>query len=191
MELYVLVLIWLVYISAAAAASIWALTKFSYSSFGGSVSDIFCSESNLFLSVIVYLSLVSLLLSRDQSLCVVLVVRVVFLRRLKSIFAVTMWWFKKNFPLYFLFLFFIFFPCFFICLFFPSFYSSLYSFNFNLDSSYLLFRFLFRPCWLLLVFDIWLVYYILWRGIKYLSQDGSLFFARVKTRQPGTWSLAK
>ena len=32
---------------------------------------------------------------------------------------------------------------------------------------------------------------ILWCGIKYLSQDGSLYFAHVKTGQPGTWSLAK
>ena len=32
--------------------------------------------------------------------------------------------------------------------------------------------------------------YIMWRGIKYLSQDGSLFFTRVKSRQSGTWSLA-
>ena len=31
----------------------------------------------------------------------------------------------------------------------------------------------------------------LWRGIEYLSQDRSLFFAHVKTGQPGTWSLAK
>ena len=48
-----------------AAASMWALTKFSYSSFGVGVSDIFLSASNLFLSVSVYLSLISLLLSRD------------------------------------------------------------------------------------------------------------------------------
>ena len=32
---------------------------------------------------------------------------------------------------------------------------------------------------------------IVWRGIKYLSQDESLFFARVKSGQSGTWSLAK
>ena len=51
----------------SAAASKWALMKFSYSSFGVNVSDISWSVSNLFLSVSVYLSLVSLLLSRDQS----------------------------------------------------------------------------------------------------------------------------
>ena len=42
-----------------AAASMWALTKFSYSSF--SVSDISLSALNLFFSVIVYLLLISLL----------------------------------------------------------------------------------------------------------------------------------
>ena len=31
----------------------------------------------------------------------------------------------------------------------------------------------------------------LWRGIKYSSKDGSLFFARVRMGQSGTWSLAK
>ena len=51
----------------SAAASKWTLTKFSYSSFGVEVSDISWSASNLFLSVNVYLSLISLLLSRDQS----------------------------------------------------------------------------------------------------------------------------
>ena len=49
------------------AASKWALTKFSYSSFGVGVSDISWSALNLFLSVNVYLSLISLLLSKDQS----------------------------------------------------------------------------------------------------------------------------
>ena len=49
------------------AASKWALTKFSYSSFRVGVSDISWSASNLFLSVNIYLSLISLLLSRDQS----------------------------------------------------------------------------------------------------------------------------
>ena len=51
----------------SAAASKWALTKFSYSSFGVCVSDFSCSASNLFLCVNVYLSLISLLLTRDQS----------------------------------------------------------------------------------------------------------------------------
>ena len=51
----------------SAAASKWALTKFSYSSFGVDVFDISWSASNLFLSVNVYLSLISLLLSRNQS----------------------------------------------------------------------------------------------------------------------------
>ena len=51
----------------SAVASKWALTKFSYSPFGVGVSDISSSASNLFLSVNIYLSLISLLLSRDQS----------------------------------------------------------------------------------------------------------------------------
>ena len=46
----------------SAPASMWELTKFSYSWFGISVSDISWSASNLFLSVIVYL-----LLSKDHS----------------------------------------------------------------------------------------------------------------------------
>ena len=50
-----------------AAASKWALMKFSYSSFGVCFSVFSCSTSNLFLSVNAYLSLISLLLSRDQS----------------------------------------------------------------------------------------------------------------------------
>ena len=63
----------------SSAASEWALTKFSYSSFGVGVSNIFWSVSNLFLSVNVYWSLKSLLL-----LCVV-IVRVTFLRRLSRV----------------------------------------------------------------------------------------------------------
>ena len=51
----------------SAAASKWALTKFSYSSFGIFVSDFSCSALNLFLSVNAYLCLISLLLSRDKS----------------------------------------------------------------------------------------------------------------------------
>ena len=51
----------------SAATSKWALTEFSYSSFGVGVSDISWSALNLFLSINVYLSLISLLLSRDQS----------------------------------------------------------------------------------------------------------------------------
>ena len=50
----------------SAAASKWALTKFSYSSFGVRVS-IFWGASNLFLSANAYLSLICLLLSRHQS----------------------------------------------------------------------------------------------------------------------------
>ena len=50
----------------SATASKWALTKFSYSSFEVGVSDISRSALNLFLSVNIYLSLISLL-SRDQS----------------------------------------------------------------------------------------------------------------------------
>ena len=48
------------------AASKWALTKYSYLSFRVCVS-VFFNVSNLFLSVNAYLSLISLLLSRDQS----------------------------------------------------------------------------------------------------------------------------
>ena len=33
--------------------------------------------------------------------------------------------------------------------------------------------------------------YILWHGIKYLSQDGSLFYARVMSGLSGTWPLTK
>ena len=65
----------------SAAASKWALTKFSYSSFGVGVSDISWSASNVFLSVNVYFSQISLLLSRAA-----------FLHRLSSIFAVIIWW---------------------------------------------------------------------------------------------------
>ena len=50
-----------------AAASRWALTKFSYFSFGVCVSLFSCSASNLFLNVITYLSLISLLLRRAHS----------------------------------------------------------------------------------------------------------------------------
>ena len=73
----------------SAASSKWTLTTFSCSLFGISVSDISCSASNLFLSVNVYLSLISLMLSRDQSYCTVVVVRVAFLCRFWRIFAVT------------------------------------------------------------------------------------------------------
>ena len=50
----------------SAAASKWALTKFSYSSFGVCVSVFCCSASNLFLSDNAYSSLISLLLSWDS-----------------------------------------------------------------------------------------------------------------------------
>ena len=72
----------------SAAASKWAVTKFSYSLFGVGVSDIFWNASNLFLSINVYLSLIYHLLSRDHSLCMVVVVRAAFLRRFSRIFAV-------------------------------------------------------------------------------------------------------
>ena len=51
----------------SAVVSKWALTKFSYSSFGLCVSVFSCSASNLFLSANAYLSLISLLLSKNQS----------------------------------------------------------------------------------------------------------------------------
>ena len=50
----------------SAAAFKWVLMKFSYSSFRVCIFD-FYSAPNLFLNVNVYLSLISLLLSRDQS----------------------------------------------------------------------------------------------------------------------------
>ena len=80
------------FFTSSAAACLRILTKFSYSSFGVSVSDIFWIASNLFLSVSVYLSLISLLSSRDQSLCVVMAVCAAFLRRLRCIFAVIIRW---------------------------------------------------------------------------------------------------
>ena len=51
----------------SAAASKWVLMKFSYSPFGVCVSVFSCCALNLFLSANAYLSLISLLLSRDQS----------------------------------------------------------------------------------------------------------------------------
>ena len=72
----------LVGMHSSAAASKWALTKFSYLSFEVSVSDISWSASNLFLNVNVYLSLIYLLFSEDLSYCTVLVAPVVFLCRL-------------------------------------------------------------------------------------------------------------
>ena len=51
----------------SAAASKWALMKFSDLSFRACVSVFSCSASNLFLCFNAYLSLISLLLSRDQS----------------------------------------------------------------------------------------------------------------------------
>ena len=77
----------------SAAASKRALTKFLYSSFGVGVSGISWSTfvSSLFLSVNVYLSLISLLLSKDQSYCTV-VVRTALLYRFSRIFAVTIRW---------------------------------------------------------------------------------------------------
>ena len=55
--------LWLVGMHSVTASK-WALTKFSYLSFGVGVSDISWSALNLFLSVNTYLSLISLLLSR-------------------------------------------------------------------------------------------------------------------------------
>ena len=50
-----------------ATASMCALTKFSYSSFGVRIPVFSCSASNLFLNATTYLSLISLLLRRAQS----------------------------------------------------------------------------------------------------------------------------
>ena len=51
----------------SAAASYWALTKFSYSSFGVCVSAFSCRASYLFLCANAYLSLISLLSIRAKS----------------------------------------------------------------------------------------------------------------------------
>ena len=77
----------------SAVASKWALTNFSYSSFRVIVSDISWSASNLFLSVNVYLSLISILLSRGQ---VIVYDCAVFLRILSCIFAVTIRWLEDT-----------------------------------------------------------------------------------------------
>ena len=74
------------------AASRCALTKFSYSSFRVRISVFSCSASNLFLNANTYLSLISLLLRRAQSLYLVVAVRVAFLRKLSRIFAMTIRW---------------------------------------------------------------------------------------------------
>ena len=50
-----------------AAASMWAVNKFLYWSFEVYVSDISWRVWNLFLTVTVYLLLISLLVSEDQS----------------------------------------------------------------------------------------------------------------------------
>ena len=56
-----------------AAASRCALTKFPCSSFGVSISVFPCSASNLFLNASTYLSLISFLLRRSLSECMVVV----------------------------------------------------------------------------------------------------------------------
>ena len=76
----------------SAAASMWALTMFSNSSFGVGVSHISWSAWNLFLSDNVYIYLISLLLTKNQSMYTVVVVRAAFLRRVSRIFAVTIRW---------------------------------------------------------------------------------------------------
>ena len=49
------------------AASLWAVTKFSYSSYGVCLSDMSWRLSNLFLTIIIYWLLIILLVSEDQS----------------------------------------------------------------------------------------------------------------------------
>ena len=68
-----------------------ALTKFSYLSFGAPFSVFSCSVSNLFLNSNTYLFLISLLLRRAQSYCLVVAVRAAFFHRLSRIFAMTIW----------------------------------------------------------------------------------------------------
>ena len=88
----------LVGIYSAVAASMWALTKFLYSSFGVCVPDIFWRVSNMFFTVIIYLLLISLLVSEDQSYLVVLKVSTLFLHRLRHIYAVTILWSEDTPP---------------------------------------------------------------------------------------------
>ena len=80
----------------SAAVSKWVLTKFSYSSFGVCVSLFSCSASYLVLSVNAYSFLISLLLNRAKSLCMVVVVWVTFFHRLNRIFAITIWWLEDT-----------------------------------------------------------------------------------------------
>ena len=76
----------------SAATSKWTLTKISYSSFGVCVSVFSCSASNLFLSIKpIFISNIPVI-KQTQLQCTVVVVRVVFLRRLSRIFAVTIRW---------------------------------------------------------------------------------------------------
>ena len=67
-ELYVWLLVWLVCILLLLPYEHW---RSSHLSFRVNVLDIFWWVSNLFLNIIVYLLLISLLLSKDQSKCVV------------------------------------------------------------------------------------------------------------------------
>ena len=78
-------------------ASMEALMKFSYLSVGVSVLDISWRVLNLFFGVLVYLLLIFLLLSEDQSYCVGLTVCIIFLCRFRHIFAVTILWLEDNF----------------------------------------------------------------------------------------------
>ena len=51
----------------SSAASMWAVTKFSYSSAGVCISDISWRVSNLFLTVTIYNLLISQLVNENQS----------------------------------------------------------------------------------------------------------------------------
>ena len=74
------------------AASVWAVTKFSYSSFGVCISDVSWRVSKLFLTVTVYLLFIFRLVSGDQSYGVAFTVGFLFLRKLRRIFAETIVW---------------------------------------------------------------------------------------------------
>ena len=76
----------------SATASMWALTKFPYSSFGVCVLDISWRVSNLFLTVTIYSLLIFLLVSEDQSFLVVLTIFILFWNRCGRIFAVSILW---------------------------------------------------------------------------------------------------
>ena len=78
----------------SAAAATWAVTKFSYSSFGVCLWDTSWKVSNYFLTVSIYWFLISLLVTEEQSYYEALTVCVLFLRGFKRIFDEKILWFE-------------------------------------------------------------------------------------------------